>query len=89
LVRLGEHDIQDDSETRIQDIPILKTIVHESFKPSTFLADIVIFLLDKEAEIAVETVFPICLPIRSDVRNRRLSGAKVATAGWGETSVPG
>jgi hypothetical protein len=64
--------------------------VHESFKESTFLADIALFVLEKEAKIAVETVFPICLPFRSDVRNRRLSGATgIATAGWGETTFKG
>ncbi|XP_035785995.1 serine protease grass-like isoform X2 [Anopheles albimanus] len=94
-VRLGEHDktkeidcivCEDGNEycaDRPIDIDIESTVVHSEYnRPIRFRHDIALLRMAQEVEFS-DSISPLCLPVREDVRNTKV--AKYTVTGWGIT----
>uniref|UniRef100_A0A2M4BQM2 CLIP domain-containing serine protease n=1 Tax=Anopheles marajoara TaxID=58244 RepID=A0A2M4BQM2_9DIPT len=94
-VRLGEHDkkkevdciVYKDGETECADpaieVDIESTVVHSEYnRPIRYRHDIALIRMAKEVEFS-DSIKPICLPIREDVRKKVLP--KYILTGWGTT----
>ncbi|XP_035785996.1 serine protease grass-like [Anopheles albimanus] len=94
-VRLGEHDktkevdciVYKDGETECADPPIEvnieSTVVHSEYnRPIRFRHDIALIRMAQEVTYS-DSIKPICLPIREDVRKKVLP--KYILTGWGTT----
>lgn len=94
-VRLGEYDIKMDKDCEthfegdtlcadpVQDFTVDEIIPHSKYSIKTFENDIGLLRLNRDANISVDSVKPVCLPIAPAVRNTDLK--KVIVTGWGRT----
>ncbi|XP_026489627.1 CLIP domain-containing serine protease HP8 [Vanessa tameamea] len=97
-VRVGEFDINSKEdcqgeypkiycERHIQDISIEESIPHQGYERSPVDNDIALLRLKKPIDFAHKNVAPICLPVKSDLRNVVLGGKSATVAGWGTTDT--
>jgi len=97
LVRLGEHNLEnDDSGEAPQDFYIKNTVIHPQYKKRPSLDnDIAIITLDEDVNFVDHRIQPICLPltevdnknsnesIRSEDTDKSFVGYHPHVAGWG------
>ncbi|XP_051860270.1 serine protease grass-like isoform X7 [Drosophila albomicans] len=83
-VRLGEHNISQQIDCKIEDIGIERIFVHEKYSHETGHNDIALVKLSKDVEFR-ESIMPICLPTSEILQQRvnTLQGFRVT--GWGKT----
>ncbi|GBL87547.1 Proclotting enzyme [Araneus ventricosus] len=87
LVRLGDHDIESDSEGATPvDFAVRSVIKFDGFDLRTFQNDIAILLLSSSVQFG-RNIAPICLPF--NVFKEDLSNRNAFTAGWGTISYGG
>ncbi|KAK4316738.1 hypothetical protein Pmani_012146 [Petrolisthes manimaculis] len=84
LAIAGEHDTEDNTETKTQSISSSKIVVHPEYNPNTFENDIAIIHLSDTLKFD-DSVQPICLA-RED---RQYEGKKAIVTGWGTTREGG
>ncbi|KAK4326511.1 hypothetical protein Pmani_002976 [Petrolisthes manimaculis] len=84
LAIAGEHDTEDNTETKTQSISSSKIVVHPEYDPNTFENDIAIIHLSDTLKFD-DSVQPICLA-RED---RQYEGKKAIVTGWGTTREGG
>ncbi|KAK2703249.1 hypothetical protein QYM36_018237 [Artemia franciscana] len=89
MVRLGDHDKDDDSDPGRIDVVVKAMIPHEKYLKAKQLVqnDIAILLL-KESVKFTDRISPICLPM-AGLRNLDLANRSVTVAGWGALSYGG
>ncbi len=90
-VRLGEHDLADDSEVdpSPMDYRVVDRIMHSGYSPRTFDHDIALLVLDRDVEYT-ETIRPICLPLLLEAAEKRdYTGTQPLVAGWGALEFRG
>lgn len=81
-IRLGEHDLRETKNINRIDFDIIEIIFHDKMiLPSTY-NDIVLFKLDRQAELNY-AIRPACLPQRSTVPRN------VSASGWGSDGFYG
>nr|XP_044250422.1 venom serine protease Bi-VSP-like [Drosophila takahashii] len=88
FVRLGEHDLSTDLETRHEDIQIEKKLAHPEYNPRIGRSDLGILYLVRNAEFTTN-IRPICLPYTPNLRQKSYLGFNPFVAGWGKTMERG
>ncbi|XP_069980484.1 venom peptide isomerase heavy chain [Penaeus vannamei] len=87
VVRLGEHDYDDPSETTHEDYAISQTVVYPHYVPEQAYHDLALIKLDRKVQIK-DFIRPVCLPWNQ--RNpSRLVNSGVTVTGWGRTQSGG
>ncbi|XP_022114875.2 CLIP domain-containing serine protease 2 [Pieris rapae] len=97
-VRIGEFDINSDRdceyepdkvicEDHIQDMYVTDIIPHENYQRSPTANDIALLRVDGEIFLNYTNVEPICLPLTSELRSKRLDHKNGTVAGWGYTET--
>ncbi|XP_054709104.1 proclotting enzyme-like [Uloborus diversus] len=88
LVRLGEHDIENDNDgAKHLDVTVRFIIRHEHFNLRTFQNDIAILVLSSSIKFT-QNISPICLPFQQ-FTDDTLAQRNAMTAGWGTISFGG
>ncbi|XP_029723263.1 serine protease grass [Aedes albopictus] len=86
-VRLGEHDLSKEEDcvendcTKYMEYGIASWTSHENFQNKTGEYDIALVKLSEPAEIIIDRVYPICLPITNEWLMMKPS--KLIVSGWG------
>ncbi|XP_053212679.1 proclotting enzyme-like [Panonychus citri] len=90
IVRLGEHDIENDSEDdAVKDFSVQTIKIHDAFDPKTYRNDIALIVLSEKVTFN-ERMAPICLPYDSQLfRFGNITGRSATITGWGRTSFNG
>ncbi|XP_063849922.1 venom protease-like isoform X2 [Scylla paramamosain] len=88
IVRLGEHDYNDDNDGALhQDVKVADTVLFPDFAHPEAYHDLALLKLATMVTIQ-EFVSPVCLPWGSE-SGRELSGQQATLAGWGDTLFGG
>lgn len=90
---MGEHNLltnpdceQDECAPPVVNIPVIDTIVHESYNPtSPTQNDDIALIRVAQPIIFTDWVKPICLPISEKLRGKNFESAPLAIAGFGKT----
>ncbi|XP_053667369.1 uncharacterized protein LOC128716907 [Anopheles marshallii] len=88
LVRLGEHDTSNQTESAHVDVAVYKYISHPSYDTFDGHSDLAILYLTHTVEFT-EQIKPICLPMAEPVRSTDFTGYNPFIAGWGRTKETG
>ncbi|CAB0030782.1 unnamed protein product [Trichogramma brassicae] len=91
VVRLGAFDLDNEHPLDAPppvDVSVEKTIPHPGYNRTSKENDIAVLRLSRDVEFTLE-IRPICLPLKSRIRNRNLVGSFPYVAGWGATSYGG
>ncbi|KAH8349626.1 hypothetical protein KR084_002790 [Drosophila pseudotakahashii] len=88
FVRLGEHELTTDKETRHLDLRIARSVIHPGYNPRNGHSDLAILYLDRNVEFTSK-ISPICLPHTPDLRHKSYLGYNPFVAGWGKTMEQG
>ncbi|KAH8349620.1 hypothetical protein KR084_002789 [Drosophila pseudotakahashii] len=84
FVRLGEHDLTTDTETRHVDLRIARKVIHPGYNRRNGRSDLAILYLDRNVEFTSK-ISPICLPHTADLRQKSYLRHNPFVAGWGKT----
>uniref|UniRef100_A0A0A1WQS9 CLIP domain-containing serine protease n=1 Tax=Zeugodacus cucurbitae TaxID=28588 RepID=A0A0A1WQS9_ZEUCU len=82
FVRLGEHDLSTETETKHVDIDVVKSVRHPNFGAQDRRYDIAVLYLEKNVEFT-DYICPICLPSSPQLRSKSYVGYHPFVAGWG------
>ncbi|XP_068205083.1 venom protease-like [Palaemon carinicauda] len=87
VVRLGEHNLDVETDGQHEDFGIEVRIIHENFNTISFANDIAILKLDKKVTFR-DRIRPICLPIEGPFNSQELVARRDLgiVAGWGTVS---
>ncbi|CAG9797695.1 unnamed protein product [Chironomus riparius] len=88
VVRLGEHDLSDDTEAQHVDIPVKQKIVHPSYDKKDGNSDVAILVLENDIPFSTQ-ITPVCIPLNDAERTRNFVGYTPFAAGWGRTQEGG
>ncbi|KAH8380185.1 hypothetical protein KR009_009368 [Drosophila setifemur] len=88
FVRLGEHDLSTDTETKHVDINVARYVSHAEYNRRNGRSDIAILYLERNVEFS-NTIAPICLPHAQNLRQKSYVGYMPFVAGWGKTQEGG
>lgn len=88
-IRLGEHDLSTDAETKTVDIEVAQQIVHPNYDRKDGHSDMAILVLKEPVTQFSYTIKPICIPTTEPVRSRDFVGTSPFVAGWGRTTEGG
>ncbi|BFF98020.1 venom serine protease Bi-VSP [Drosophila madeirensis] len=88
FVRLGEHDLSTDTETRHVDIDVARYVSHAEYNTRNGRSDIAILYLKQNAQFT-DKITPICLPHTPQLRGKSYVGYMPFVAGWGKTQEGG
>ncbi|XP_037939599.1 venom protease-like isoform X2 [Teleopsis dalmanni] len=88
FVRLGEHDLSTDTETKHVDIPIVKQVVNTDYNKRNGHSDIALLYLERNVEFN-DFISPICLPNTPELRQKSYVSSTPFVAGWGKTMEGG
>ncbi|XP_058116351.1 venom protease-like [Anopheles ziemanni] len=88
LVRLGEHDLGNQTESAHVDVPVYKYVSHPSYDTLDGHSDLAILFLTRTVEFN-DAIKPICLPSIEPVRSEKFIGFNPFIAGWGRTEENG
>ncbi|TMW39898.1 hypothetical protein DOY81_015022, partial [Sarcophaga bullata] len=88
FVRLGEHDLSKDTETKHVDIPVVRTEKHPNYNARNGHSDIAILYLERNVQFT-DLIKPICLPLSEKLRQQSYIGYLPFVAGWGKTMEGG
>ncbi|KAK6630616.1 hypothetical protein RUM43_014601 [Polyplax serrata] len=83
-VRLGDHNIRINTETRHIEKRVRRVVRHRGFDPRTLYNDIAILTLDTPVSFS-KTIRPICLP----QGNQNYAGLPATVIGWGSLRESG
>ncbi|KAJ6643474.1 Venom serine protease Bi-VSP [Pseudolycoriella hygida] len=83
-VRLGEHDLSDESETNIVDIPVVKVRGHPDYSKLDKRNDLAVLYMERAVEFSTQ-IRPICIPINDPLRSKDYVESNPFAAGWGLT----
>lgn len=83
LARLGEHDLQSDTDgAKPIDVPIERGTIHPQYNSSTVANDIAVLRLKREI-LFTDAIHPICLPLIPEIQNKDYVRHSPFVAGWG------
>ncbi|XP_037719640.1 venom serine protease Bi-VSP-like [Drosophila subpulchrella] len=88
FVRLGEHDLSTDTETRHVDFKIAKYVTHPEYEVRFKRGDLAIIFLERNVEFTSK-ITPICLPHTPDLRHKSYLQHNPFVVGWGKTMEDG
>ncbi|XP_053679065.1 venom protease-like [Anopheles nili] len=88
VVRLGEHDMDNQTESAHVDVPIYKYVSHPSYDTFDGHSDLAVLFMSKAVEFN-DAIKPICLPSVDPVRSTDFTGYNPFIAGWGRTDESG
>ncbi|XP_035892188.1 venom protease-like [Anopheles stephensi] len=88
VVRLGEHDMDNQTESAHVDVPVYKYISHPSYDTFDGHSDLAILYLSETVKFNTQ-IKPICLPTTDPVRSADFTGYNPFIAGWGRTKETG
>ncbi|XP_070505081.1 venom protease-like [Chironomus tepperi] len=88
VARLGEHDLNDDTEAQHVDIGIKEKIVHPSYDKKDGHSDLAILVLENDIPFSTQ-ITPVCIPLSDAERTRNFVGYTPFAAGWGRTQEGG
>ncbi|XP_001353033.3 venom serine protease Bi-VSP isoform X1 [Drosophila pseudoobscura] len=88
FVRLGEHDLSTDTETRHVDINVIRYVSHPEYNRQNGRSDIAILYLERNVQFT-DKITPICLPHTPQLRGKSYVGYMPFVAGWGKTQEGG
>uniref|UniRef100_A0A1B0CAP3 CLIP domain-containing serine protease n=1 Tax=Lutzomyia longipalpis TaxID=7200 RepID=A0A1B0CAP3_LUTLO len=88
VARLGEHNLDIDTETKHYDIPVEKTVKHPQYDPKDGNSDVAVVTLQSDIPFT-DTIRPVCIPIEPPVLTRNFEGYSPFVAGWGRTQEGG
>uniref|UniRef100_A0AAG5CUG3 Peptidase S1 domain-containing protein n=1 Tax=Anopheles atroparvus TaxID=41427 RepID=A0AAG5CUG3_ANOAO len=87
-VRLGEHDLDNQTESAHVDVPVYKYVSHPSYDTFDGHSDLAILFLSRTVEFN-DAIKPICLPTFEPIRGEKFIGFNPFIAGWGRTAENG
>ncbi|XP_049312834.1 venom serine protease Bi-VSP isoform X2 [Bactrocera dorsalis] len=87
-VRLGEHDLSTDTETRHEDVNIVRKEAHPQYNRRNGKNDVAVLWLERNVKFR-ETISPICLPTTSPIRQKSYVSYTPFVVGWGKTMEGG
>ncbi|XP_045129366.1 venom protease-like [Portunus trituberculatus] len=88
VVRLGEHNYNDDNDGAIhEDFGVTETVLYPDFTFGEGYHDLALLKLDKPVEIQ-EFISPVCLPWGTESDND-VTTRKATLTGWGDTLLGG
>lgn len=88
FVRLGEHDLTTDTETKHVDIPVVRVEKHPDYNTKNGHSDIAILYLERNVEFTT-LILPICMPASSELRQKSYVNDMPFVVGWGKTMEGG
>uniref|UniRef100_A0A182SUU6 Peptidase S1 domain-containing protein n=1 Tax=Anopheles maculatus TaxID=74869 RepID=A0A182SUU6_9DIPT len=88
VVRLGEHDMDNQTESVHVDVPVYKYVSHPSYDTFDGHSDLAILYLSEMVKFNAQ-IKPICLPTNDPVRSADFTGYNPFIAGWGRTKETG
>uniref|UniRef100_A0A182R4M9 Peptidase S1 domain-containing protein n=1 Tax=Anopheles funestus TaxID=62324 RepID=A0A182R4M9_ANOFN len=88
VVRLGEHDMDNQTESAHVDVPVYKYISHPSYDTFDGHSDLALLYLTQMVQFNA-IIKPICLPTADPVRSTDFTGYNPFIAGWGRTKETG
>uniref|UniRef100_A0A182Q6I6 Peptidase S1 domain-containing protein n=1 Tax=Anopheles farauti TaxID=69004 RepID=A0A182Q6I6_9DIPT len=88
VVRLGEHDLRNTTESPHVDVPVYKYISHPDYDTYDGHSDLAILFLTRTVQFT-DKIKPICLPTSDPVRSADFTGYNPFIAGWGRTKETG
>ncbi|XP_060657482.1 venom serine protease Bi-VSP-like isoform X1 [Drosophila nasuta] len=88
FVRLGEHDLSDDTEAGHVDINIAKKVSHPEYNRRNGRSDIAMLYLERNVELT-SLILPICMPSTPSLRAKSYVGTLPFVIGWGKTQEGG
>ncbi|XP_039967033.1 venom serine protease Bi-VSP-like [Bactrocera tryoni] len=87
-VRLGEHDLSTDTETRHEDVNIVRKEAHPQYNRRNGKNDVAVLWLERNVKFR-ETISPICLPTAAPIRQKSYVSYTPFVVGWGKTMEGG
>uniref|UniRef100_A0A0K8WBX2 CLIP domain-containing serine protease n=1 Tax=Bactrocera latifrons TaxID=174628 RepID=A0A0K8WBX2_BACLA len=87
-VRLGEHDLSTDTETRHEDVNIVRKEAHPQYNRRNGKNDVAVLWLERNVKFR-ETISPICLPTALPIRQKSYVSYTPFVVGWGKTMEGG
>ncbi|XP_037784049.1 LOW QUALITY PROTEIN: venom protease-like [Penaeus monodon] len=87
IVRLGEHDYENPSETNHEDYGISQMVVYPHYIPEQAYHDLALIKLNKKVQIK-DFIRPVCLPWNQRSPSHLLN-SEVTVTGWGQTQSGG
>ncbi|XP_059611209.1 transmembrane protease serine 9-like [Phlebotomus argentipes] len=87
-VRVGEHNLNTDSETQHLDIPIAKSTPHPEYDKKDGHSDIAVISLTRSIPFSLR-INAVCIPTQPPILTRNFEGFKPFVAGWGRTQEGG
>ncbi|XP_047470812.1 venom protease-like isoform X2 [Penaeus chinensis] len=87
IIRLGEHDYDDPSDTRHEDYGISQIVVYPHYVSGQAYHDLALIKLSKKVQIK-NFIRPVCLPWNQRSPSR-LVNSGVTVTGWGNTQAGG
>ncbi|XP_054734614.1 uncharacterized protein LOC129242079 [Anastrepha obliqua] len=87
-VRLGEHDLSTDTETRHEDINIVRKEAHPQYNKRNGKSDVAVLWLERNVQFT-DTIAPICLPTSQAQRTKSYVNYTPFVVGWGKTMEGG
>ncbi|XP_050088575.1 venom protease-like [Anopheles aquasalis] len=87
-VRLGEHDLNNQTESAHVDVPVYKYLSHPSYDTFDGHSDLAILFLSETVQFN-DAMKPICLPYSEPVRSKDFTDYNPFIAGWGRTAEIG
>ncbi|XP_067648125.1 ovochymase-2-like [Eurosta solidaginis] len=87
-VRLGEHDLTTDSETRHEDVKIVRKEAHPQYNRRNGKSDVALLWLERNVQFR-DTISPICLPTSQELRQKSYISYTPFVVGWGKTMEGG
>uniref|UniRef100_A0A182JSC1 Peptidase S1 domain-containing protein n=1 Tax=Anopheles christyi TaxID=43041 RepID=A0A182JSC1_9DIPT len=88
VVRLGEHDMDNQTESVHVDVPVYKYVSHPLYDTFDGHSDVAILYLTETVQFNAQ-IKPICLPTVEPVRSADFTGYNPFIAGWGRTKETG
>ncbi|XP_050697258.1 venom serine protease Bi-VSP-like isoform X2 [Eriocheir sinensis] len=87
VVRLGEHDLNREDDTKHEDFDIATRTLHPSYNtPSSFANDIAVLKLSRPVKFRKQAIVPVCLPLSESLKTEPLVRRSGYVAGWGAVS---
>lgn len=87
-VRLGEHDLNSNTEANHVDINVIKNVRHPKYDKRDGHSDIALLYLEREVQFSV-AITPVCIPFSAALRNKSYVGFNPFVVGWGKTQEGG
>ncbi|XP_034110636.1 venom protease-like [Drosophila albomicans] len=84
FVRLGEHDLSTETDTKLVDINVVKKVVHPQFNSLSGRADLAIVYLERNVDF-MDLIVPICLPTSPTLRSKSFVDLYPTIIGWSKT----